>query len=62
MLLNSYQLEQLENIRRTAERGVKIGAGQNAQLFDTCLHILDLYQAIKKGGSPKTSSPKGTKL
>lgn len=47
--MNSYQKEELENIRRSAERGRKAALLKKDSLnVDLYQHILDIYERIIK--------------
>jgi hypothetical protein len=50
--MNNYQLEQLENIRRAAQRLALIADEYNSAV-DTCNHIVDLVETIKRNDSMK---------
>lgn len=47
--MNNYQLEQLENIRRTADRGMQqVLDGEFRSPINSFQHILDLVESIKR--------------
>jgi hypothetical protein len=47
MTMTPYQLEELDNIRRAAERGKAYNERSNDPDLDVFVHILDLVQRIK---------------
>ena len=53
--MTPYQLEELENIRRSAERGKAYNERSNDPDLDVFVHILDLVERIKRNNENTTT-------